>query len=594
MPESDSALEMQFAAAVSVVERQWRRLLVSYERLTPKQLMAYQHHAAALGWRIPLQFADQTRRVDVLVARGFPSAPARIALVDRPNFLTWPHVEKDGVLCLLADHSTVSVDDPYGGVVNLLDAAIGLVDDCAAGRLEDHFRSEFLSYWSNVTTSDGAVLSLLRPSSPSRVVKWWESPKKIVVAEDETELRRWLQNYGLQRRSPAPRLHDGMFVWLDQVPLPSDYPQSSKDVYDIVEHAGAADLLDRIAERVPERILAAFGARSDNGPVQFATVISRPPIRGSMDPLTKGFRAAVPKHIFNSRYFGALSPRKSSVDRIDPEWIHGRCQDQRFSILRGSTVAILGCGSIGAPVAFALARAGVGHLILVDIQTLSSANLGRHPLGASDVGEPKATALSRRIRGELPHVVVDAHVAKAESLLLRPDSPLLNANVIVSAMGNWATESLLDRWHDANKRPMPIVYGWTETHAAAGHAVVIASKGASFSEGVDATGVPKLVATQWPESTQKQEPACGAVFEPYGPVELGYVTSMIAEAATDCVLGRVSKSAHRLWLARRDLLEAAGGKWTAAVGKESGFRPEGAVMVERSWGAVMDAKTLAA
>ena len=41
--------------------------------------------------------------------------------------------------------------------------------------------------------------------------------------------------------------------------------------------------------------------------------------------------------------------------------------------LRNATVAVFGCGSVGAPVAINLARAGVGKLVLVDKQTLKGA-----------------------------------------------------------------------------------------------------------------------------------------------------------------------------------------------------------------------------
>jgi tRNA A37 threonylcarbamoyladenosine dehydratase len=54
----------------------------------------------------------------------------------------------------------------------------------------------------------------------------------------------------------------------------------------------------------------------------------------------------------------------------------------------------------------ALARAGVGKLVLVDKEALKSANVGRHPLGVESVGDPKAAALARQIQSALPHVEV--------------------------------------------------------------------------------------------------------------------------------------------------------------------------------------------
>ena len=50
-----------------------------------------------------------------------------------------------------------------------------------------------------------------------------------------------------------------------------------------------------------------------------------------------------------SRLFGGKPCDRNSVDRVDPAWIHGRDRDARVSRLRGATVAVLGCGSVGAP-----------------------------------------------------------------------------------------------------------------------------------------------------------------------------------------------------------------------------------------------------
>lgn len=62
-----------------------------------------------------------------------------------------------------------------------------------------------------------------------------------------------------------------------------------------------------------------------------------------------------------------------------------------------SRVLISGCGSVGSLVALELARAGVGHFLLVDPETLSYENLCRHQCGRSDVGKFKAHALRERI-----------------------------------------------------------------------------------------------------------------------------------------------------------------------------------------------------
>ena len=65
---------------------------------------------------------------------------------------------------------------------------------------------------------------------------------------------------------------------------------------------------------------------------------------------------------------------------------------------RVRTVALVGCGSMGSKIAVALARAGVGHFLLVDDDILLPENLVRHDLDWREIGTHKAASLSRRIQ----------------------------------------------------------------------------------------------------------------------------------------------------------------------------------------------------
>ncbi|TPL57379.1 ThiF family adenylyltransferase, partial [Mesorhizobium sp. B2-4-3] len=365
------------------------------------------------------------------------------------------------------------------------------------------------------------------------------------------------------------------------------------DVYDIAARAGVADHLDELAREMRQRLIVMLGAGTDNGPALVTTVVNRPKIVRGSDPLLAGFRPSrVPEKVLQARLFGGNAADRTSVERIDPTWVHGRDRDPRISSLRGATVAVLGCGSVGGPVAMTLARAGVGKLILVDKQTLTGANVGRHPLGVGSIGAAKTSELAKRIRSDLPHIKVECHNSLVQDLLLGADCPLAGVDLIVSALGDWPSESLLDEWQSALTRRLPIVYGWTEPHAAAGHAIVVFGSTDRLRDGLDATGSPHLIATRWIHETRSYEPACGAAFDPYGPVELGFITSMVAQTALDALLGQAASATHRIWLARRTFIEAAGGTWSDELRAIAPEALDGATMIERRWSRT--AKDLAA
>ncbi len=75
--------------------------------------------------------------------------------------------------------------------------------------------------------------------------------------------------------------------------------------------------------------------------------------------------------------------------------------------LRDSKVAVFGIGGVGSYVAEALARCGVGTLILVDNDQVSLTNLNRQLIALhSTIGQPKTRVMKERIRDIDPDIVV--------------------------------------------------------------------------------------------------------------------------------------------------------------------------------------------
>ncbi|MDG5470911.1 tRNA threonylcarbamoyladenosine dehydratase [Jeotgalibacillus sp. ET6] len=69
-----------------------------------------------------------------------------------------------------------------------------------------------------------------------------------------------------------------------------------------------------------------------------------------------------------------------------------------IDLLKGKTVAVLGIGGVGSFAAEALARSGVGRLILVDKDDVDITNVNRQVIALlSTVGQPKADLMKTRI-----------------------------------------------------------------------------------------------------------------------------------------------------------------------------------------------------
>ena len=83
--------------------------------------------------------------------------------------------------------------------------------------------------------------------------------------------------------------------------------------------------------------------------------------------------------------------------------------------LKAARVLVIGAGGLGAPVLLYLAAAGVGHLGVVDDDTVSLSNLQRQVIfGTDDVGKRKVDGAEAVIARLNPHVVVETHMTRID------------------------------------------------------------------------------------------------------------------------------------------------------------------------------------
>ena len=94
------------------------------------------------------------------------------------------------------------------------------------------------------------------------------------------------------------------------------------------------------------------------------------------------------------------------------EWIkalndrHGEDLQNKIS---STTVGICGLGGLGSNIAIALARAGVGKLILIDFDKVDITNLHRQQYKVSQVGMYKTEALKENLTEINPYLETEIH-----------------------------------------------------------------------------------------------------------------------------------------------------------------------------------------
>jgi thiamine biosynthesis protein ThiF, family 2 len=81
------------------------------------------------------------------------------------------------------------------------------------------------------------------------------------------------------------------------------------------------------------------------------------------------------------------------------------------SLLKNKTVGIAGAGGLGSNCAMALARTGVGHLIIVDFDLVAASNLNRQYYFIDQIGKPKVVALKENILRANPETQITIYQA---------------------------------------------------------------------------------------------------------------------------------------------------------------------------------------
>lgn len=94
-----------------------------------------------------------------------------------------------------------------------------------------------------------------------------------------------------------------------------------------------------------------------------------------------------------------------TISNLDLE----RAFDERFDpeikkALRGSRVAIAGLGGLGSNIAVMLTRSGIGHLRLIDFDTVDVTNLNRQMYSIKHIGQPKTEALLSILKDINPYL----------------------------------------------------------------------------------------------------------------------------------------------------------------------------------------------
>ncbi len=116
-------------------------------------------------------------------------------------------------------------------------------------------------------------------------------------------------------------------------------------------------------------------------------------------------------------------------------------------------VLVIGAGGLGSPVALYLGSAGVGHITVVDHDTVDMTNLQRQVAHTTArVGSPKVTSIQTAIAELNPSVQVTAIQQRADAALL--NELVAQADVVLDCCDNFSTRHAINAACVVHKKPL--------------------------------------------------------------------------------------------------------------------------------------------
>ena len=127
------------------------------------------------------------------------------------------------------------------------------------------------------------------------------------------------------------------------------------------------------------------------------------------------------------------------------------------AVLKKATVGIAGLGGLGSSVAMALARSGIGHLVLADYDVVEPSNLNRQQYFVDQLGLLKTEALEQTLKRIHPGLRSTLHALRLD----RQNIPSLfrGVDILVEAFDEAEEKAMLVEAACSARPPIPVVAG---------------------------------------------------------------------------------------------------------------------------------------
>lgn len=497
--------------------------------------------------QLPEDFLGKKRILRLGFTENFPLVYPKIRITPSPK-LEWPHVLDDFV-CLYGPGQEVA----YGNsiqvmrdVLSRLSILVGFVLPESSKTIRDsEFSREILSYWAiQVSLAPQNIIIINTPtacqplytiSTPSNNIK--NSNYDILVSDNIDKLASYYSDKIMRVRKKISPTHASFYVKLLSIP-DVKLPSVNNIEFWLKNHISENDfnlfcmwLTD--SSTLPYRWII-FQIPHDQALIVQSFTLKRSSVRDN-SYVIYGLRGY--------KKWNKIIPR-TSKDKlfinnsfiIDNKVIFSRLSREYDSTLFDKKVLLIGAGSLGSQVAHQLVHCGVLDITIVDPDTLSDANLGRHLLTINDLGRKKSKALCEYLNKSIPTSRTQHISSYFHEAVLSGKLNLSSFDCIITTTADWPTEYHL--WSfKAKSKNFSLIQAWTEPYSIVGH--ILGCPANTFGDArhlFDLNGNFINRYTDWENNGITNLPACGSGFIPGNFVNIQIIASSVTKMAVEYLL----------------------------------------------------------
>jgi len=434
-----------------------------------------------ITWKIKVENDSYPLTLIIAIPKTFSDELPKIYLSKKnySDIAPIPHVDKNRFVCTRDSNVAINEDKPGEALDQLIKIAIdeiinkGIKKENAADFIE-----EFLAYW-NEEVSDFKFLSLYSPNNNIESLKVIPLSRKFlnsqcIIARTREEAEEWLAPFKIE--IGKEQICEALYLPLPN-PIPMPLPQNNEDIHMIIRDSGQkyVDAMQEYFAKNSSNLIILFSFPS-NGKRILAGWKHLPWKRNVFNGgyIGSGREYKLPLSLRMNRS-GKNAIRKISIERVDRERLFERGGIGIKSFIKDLSIAIIGCGSLGSPLAISLSKCGISKFLLVDNERVEPENVARHVCGFLEAGfnVPKSEAIKDRLLRHFPYIECRTYNENILALLQKEEFLLNDCNLVVVATGNLAVEKRLNYLLRKRIITSPLLYLWMEPFGVAGQILYV-------------------------------------------------------------------------------------------------------------------------